>query len=171
MTLYKLYKPFSIIALLADLRGEFTAYPYISYELLICPCSPRIVRTLEATSYLLPNTTKLNSSPFLNLDDLAAQIPPASADRTFVRLVETMQFVLDVMACTLSSSGGPSQTNTGRLDPVAHLLPGGEGWKSSLRVRLLHAVARWRVELRWEKDGHATVLDSVPISQQELAAT
>ena len=83
-----------------------------------------------------------------------------------------MQFVLDVMACTSVPQPEPRHEDNGEHHSEAlHLSPGGEGWKSALRVRLLHAVSRWRVEMRWKKEGCPNALDGVPVSQQELAAT
>ena len=82
-----------------------------------------------------------------------------------MRLVETMQFVLDVMGCSISAPRSPLAN---QLDS---LLPGGEGWRSAVRVRLLHGVARWRVQARWEREHPTEILDSVPMSQEEVAAT
>ncbi|KAI1789447.1 hypothetical protein LXA43DRAFT_974282 [Ganoderma leucocontextum] len=118
--------------------------------------SSRIVRTLEAVSYLRAPAS---------LAEVASQIPKESNERTFMRLVETMQFVLDVMGCSIS---GPHSTSGSQL---SSLLPEGEGWKSAVRVRLLHGVARWRVQARWEREHPTEMLDSVPMSQEEVAAT
>ena len=89
-----------------------------------------------------------------------------------------MQFVLDVMGCSAAStiSTEPSTLGSGASgnrpsDRLADLLPGGDGWKSAVRVRLLHGVARWRVQTRWEQENRTEDIDSVPISQEEVAAT
>ena len=89
-----------------------------------------------------------------------------------------MQFVLDVMGCSAAStiSTEPSTLGSGASgnrpsDRLAGLLPGGDGWKSAVRVRLLHGVARWRVQTRWEQENRTEDIDSVPISQEEVAAT
>ena len=158
---------------------EASLHPPYEHADISSPSS-RIVRTLETVSYLVPHIKKgKGGRAQLSLDDLVAQIPKASTDRTFVRLVETMQFVLDVMACTAPL--GPTQTDAVELeaddggkrcsDRLAYLLPGGEGCKSAVRVRLLHGVARWRVQLRRETEPLLKTNDSVPISQEELAAT
>ncbi|KAI0690992.1 hypothetical protein C8T65DRAFT_711558 [Cerioporus squamosus] len=115
--------------------------------------SSRIVRTLEAVSYLLPHVSKGKSRAGSSLQDVVSQISKESSDRTFVRLLETMQFILDESG---ASAQGDSGSSSSRL---ASLLPGGEGWKSTVRVRLLHGVARWRLR------------STVPISQEEVAAT
>lgn len=131
------------------------------------PFSSRIVRTLEAVSYLVPQIHKTSngySTP--SLADVVSQITTNSKDRTFVRLVETMQFVLDVMGCSVN----PPQDDERPSDRLAGLLPGGEGWKSAVRVRLLHGVARWRVNERWERENRGGT-DSVPMSQEDVAAT
>ena len=94
------------------------------------------------------------------------------------RLSETFQFVLDVMGCSVSTlPSGPTagtqakhtQHEDHRNREIAYLLPGGEGWKSAVRVRLLHGIARWRTEERWERGENAQ--PGVPISQEDMAAT
>ena len=134
------------------------------------PLSPRIVRTLEAVSYLVPHVKKTGSKLPPSLMEAVSQITKDSTDRTFMRLVETMQFVLDVMGCTMSAYDSAS-SNDASGSYLANLLPGGEGWKSSVRVRLLHGIARWRVQARWDREGRTGSLDSVPLSQEEVAAT
>ncbi|KAH9930497.1 uncharacterized protein BXZ73DRAFT_90308 [Epithele typhae] len=136
----------------------------LHYSLAGGLASPRIVRTLEAVSYVLPHEKKSCARPPTTLEEYAAQIPKSSSDRTFNRLVETMQFVLDVMACTANPEPPAHR--------LAYLLPGGQGWASIVRVRILHSVARWRVQMRWEREGRTVALqDAIPISQQETAAT
>ncbi|KAI0747158.1 hypothetical protein C8Q80DRAFT_1220314 [Daedaleopsis nitida] len=145
--------------------------------------SPRIVRTLDAVSYLLPHVKKTRNELIVSLEDIEATISAEARDRTFVRLVETMQFVLEVMGCsaspappdpptpTLDGAKAPDDIRRAHNSKLADLLPEGEGWRSAVRVRLLHGVARWRVQARWERDGHADTTESVPISQEETAAT
>ncbi len=144
------------------------------------PHSSRIVRTLEAVSYLLPHVPKGKNRAPASLQDVVSKISKESSDRTFVRLLETMQFILDVMGCSAPASppipaehsSGLASGHTGSpSSALASLLPGGEGWKSAVRVRLLHGVARWRVQTRWERDHPAERQSSVPISQEEVAAT
>ncbi|KAL0570507.1 hypothetical protein V5O48_011453 [Marasmius crinis-equi] len=110
--------------------------------------SPRIVRTLEAVSYLLP------SSP--------GPASPASNDRIYRRLMETFQFVLDVMRCCAPESDAKG---------ASHLLPGGEGWKSMVRVRMLHGVARARVKAKTHRTPDDPRVNDVPISQEDMSAT
>jgi len=92
----------------------------------------------------------------------------AAKQRTFERLLETLQFVFDVMGCT--SDGGD-------LTPLH-----GESWKSIIRVRMLHAVARRRIMLKMKRRAPATAadlrcplgaseVDGLPINQEDLAAT
>ncbi|TFY58433.1 hypothetical protein EVG20_g8151 [Dentipellis fragilis] len=126
--------------------------------------SPRIVKTLHAVSYLVPHgqtrgetADGLSSSPSAKKHD----------DRTFIRLMETFQFALDVMDCTLPpvKDNGPSTQHT-----IAHILPGGEGWKAAVRIRMLHGVARHRAQARFEKS-EAEGVDFVPINQEDMSAT
>ncbi|KAJ3844134.1 hypothetical protein EV361DRAFT_791650 [Lentinula raphanica] len=108
--------------------------------------SPRIVRTLDKVSYLIPpNITEQEASQ-------------NSKDRTFKRLLETFQFVLEVMRCVVPF---PEQQGSG------YLLPGGDGWKSIIRVRMLHGVARTRVRAHPHYQGSR---DS-PINQEDMNAT
>ncbi|PIL27853.1 hypothetical protein GSI_11007 [Ganoderma sinense ZZ0214-1] len=129
--------------------------------------SSRIARTLEAVSYLVPHLKNVGGEFPPSLAEMASQIPKEMNDRTFMRLVETMQFVLDVMGCSVSAPQSPS------AGLLSTLLPEGEGWRSAVRVRLLHGVVRWRVQARREREHPMEVLDrdSVPLSQEEVAAT
>ncbi|KAJ8468478.1 hypothetical protein ONZ51_g9608 [Trametes cubensis] len=143
--------------------------------------SPRIVRTLEAVSYLVPHVRHVDDKEGKTPADLStvlASISKASSDRTMSRLSETFQFVLDVMGCSVSTlPSGPTagtqaqhtQHEDHRNRKIAYLLPGGEGWKSAVRVRLLHGIARWRTGERWERGENAQ--PGVPISQEDMAAT
>ncbi|KAI9061616.1 hypothetical protein FKP32DRAFT_1575763 [Trametes sanguinea] len=145
--------------------------------------SPRIVRTLEAVSYLVPHIRReANNVHTASLTDALSNIPKSSTDRTLSRLFETFQFVLDVMGCSVPTDPQDFEASTenekdhygdgdttGSHDPASYLMPGGEGWRSAVRVRLLHGVARWRVEERWAKSGSKE--GGVPISQEDLAAT
>ncbi|KAH8827349.1 hypothetical protein DL96DRAFT_1606406 [Flagelloscypha sp. PMI_526] len=106
--------------------------------------SPRIVRTLRSISYLVtPSKAETKEAD----------------DRTYTRLLETMQFFTDVLGCTTSPTTKPS----------AYLLPGGEGWKSCIRVRMLHGVARNRVLTKWKRDGLTESI--VPIAQEDMSGT
>ncbi|EMD34646.1 hypothetical protein CERSUDRAFT_116818 [Gelatoporia subvermispora B] len=132
--------------------------------------SPRIVRTLQAVSYLVPHTSR-NAATSVHITD-------ASNDRTFSRLLETLQFVLDVLGCTTAPKSGdaPSADKDkgarSTEDPIAYLLPGGEGWRSAVRVRMLHGVARRRVRERWKREGREEEeIEGIPISQEDMSAT
>ncbi|KAI0062811.1 hypothetical protein BV25DRAFT_1885002 [Artomyces pyxidatus] len=116
--------------------------------------SPRIVTTLHAVSYLVSH----------NSDAGPEAISQAQLDRTYTRLMETYQFVLDVLGCTSSTRlwARPSQS-------AGYLMPGGEGWKSAVRVRMLHAVARRRARGKLEKA--PGIIDYVPINQEDMSAT
>ncbi|KAI0371402.1 hypothetical protein BV20DRAFT_203668 [Pilatotrama ljubarskyi] len=152
--------------------------------------SPRIVRTLAAVSYLVPHVRREDEgSSSHDLSHLLNSISKASSDRTLSRLLETFQFVLDVMGCSAPAAPAhpireeniklsqecahtSSQTHVSGTSELAYLLPGGEGWKSTARVRLLHGVARWRAEERWKREGQTRSVEAgVPISQEDLAAT
>ncbi|EKM56380.1 uncharacterized protein PHACADRAFT_92488 [Phanerochaete carnosa HHB-10118-sp] len=82
--------------------------------------SPRIVKTLRAVSYLM--------TPERQGSDIE-QESKAADDRTFSRLLETMQFFLDVMGCTVVSANAERDVNEHM--PDLYLLPGGDGWKAS----------------------------------------
>jgi len=132
---------------------------FLHYSLAGGFASVRIGRTLRAVSYLVPSHG-------------AAEITKASNDRTSARLLETFQFVLDVTGCPpyplrTKDSEGEKRTIPGTK---AYLMPGGEGWKAALRVRMLHGVARRRTRERLGKAGLLGPED-VPISQEEMSAT
>lgn len=104
------------------------------------------MRTLRAISYLVTPSPKSESD--------------AADERTYTRLLETFQFVLDTMGCTTPASDDK---------PSKYLLPGGEGWKSCVRVRMLHGVARTRVMSKWLKDGFSG--PEIPIAQEDMSGT
>lgn len=130
--------------------------------------SPRIVRTLQAVSYLVPPLRRSSSSAVSTQDvdtkgdpETAAQVvTPASSSRTLARLLETFQFVLDVLGCTVDSP------------PIGrgYLMPGGDGWKAAVRVRMLHGVARRRARVQLTKED-AGDEEGVPVSQEDMCAT
>lgn len=135
--------------------------------------SPRIVRTLKAVSYLVPHVKKPDanytecklSTSIHAASQAAARITSASNERTFTRLLETFQFVLDVLNC---SATPPME----KSPPDSYLMPGGQGWRSTVNVRLLHGVARMRVRERWRREDRETSeMDTTPVSQEELSAT
>lgn len=162
--------------------------------------SPRITEVLKQTAYLVPNpaasrdksSTSSSASLLPTVEDLQRMfhVDKARADRTWSRLLETTQFVLDVMenadslrppnstkaAC--ASSATTSDTNEAGLAPPER---GGEGWQSAVRVRLLHTNVRRRVlklaEKR-QKDGltagkslYDVEKNGVPINQEDLLGT
>jgi hypothetical protein len=124
--------------------------------------SPRITRVLQSVSYLVP--PKRNSHSYQ-----LAEITPEMNDRTYSRLLETLQFVLDVMGCT--SSG--TVLSEGGSESISNLEPGGDGWKAALRVRLLHGVARRRImeRLNFSTSSYSVEDDGIPINQEDMAAT
>jgi len=131
--------------------------------------SPRITRVLNLSSYLIPPSAR----PGKPIDEA---ITKSSNDRTFGRLSETGQFVLEVMgspAPPMVHLTEPSLTS--RTDDKAYehcLLPGAEGWKSSLRVRMLHATVRRRILARAAQTGKYDVSrDGLPVNQEDIAAT
>ena len=130
--------------------------------------SPRIVRTLQAVSYLVPPLRK--TSPPLSETRETQRESPATTSRTYARLLETFKFVLDVMGCTCDPPG-----RSEKFGERAYIMPGGEGWRSAVRVRILHGVARRRAreKLRSDSDpeGEGVADADVPISQEDMAAT
>ena len=114
--------------------------------------SPRIVRTLQSVSYLVSSNG--------DSDSMGSQ----PNDRIFTRLLETFQFVLEIMDCRPDfPCSEPARISD-------YLLPGGEGWKAIIRVRMLHGVARARACAR-AAAGAPFALPLVPINQEDLSAT
>ncbi|EPQ25867.1 uncharacterized protein PFL1_06541 [Pseudozyma flocculosa PF-1] len=172
-------------------RGQDVFYKYAGPMLLSLLhfslaggfASPRITEVLRQTAYLVPGTRKRRQKEDeeQGLDDKddgarkgeagtdgLPKMDKARADRTWSRLLETTQFVLDVMEAQGSMrlpSNGPES--------------GGEGWQSATRVRLLHTAVRQRV-LRSASSpqrahsafgGYDVERNGVPINQEDLLAT
>ncbi|CAE7213155.1 unnamed protein product [Rhizoctonia solani] len=153
-------------------RGQAFFYTYSSpilaglmhFSLAGGFASARITRVLHTVSYLVPG--KSNKAGEYS-------ITPATSDRTFKRLLETLQMVLDVMGGNTSLAERESKAV--RLG-VHELAPGEEGWSSVVRVRLLHGVARRRIMERvrhpdGDIPGYDFNVDGYPINQEDLAAT
>ncbi|BFZ58397.1 hypothetical protein PYCC9005_005459 [Savitreella phatthalungensis] len=87
------------------------------------------------------------------------------------RLLQTTQWELDVLE-SLESLLPPGVTYTDR-GGVARVSEGGEGWKSSVRVRVLHAQVRARMLARCEKDPsyYDVEENGVPINQLHQLVT
>ncbi|EED79670.1 predicted protein [Postia placenta Mad-698-R] len=81
--------------------------------------SPRIVRTPKAVSYLVPHVKKPDAN-YTESSQAAARVTSASNERTFTRLLETFQFVLDVLNCSATPP-------TKKSPPDSYLMPGGQG--------------------------------------------
>ena len=108
---------------------------------------------MRSTSYLVPSKpTHGDPSPTQHAQILG-------------RLLETMQFVIDVMGGSIPPSDSPKSqwSGPGTLTPLT-----GEGWKSAIRVRLLHALARRRI---LSKPNFDATQDGIPINQEDLAHT
>ncbi|KAL4252936.1 Rubber oxygenase Lcp-like protein [Abortiporus biennis] len=133
----------------------------LHYSLAAGFASPRIVKTLQTISYLVPHGYQTMKP-----------LSQSTNDRTYTRLLETFQFILDVMGCP---SVLPAVTESiPQPGSQAYLLPRGEGWKSAVRVRMLHGIARRRTREKLEKStsaGHEVDFDGIPISQEDLSAT
>lgn len=142
------------------LRGQAVFYRFaphilaslLQYSLSAGFSSPRISRVLNLGSYLVP---PMSTTP----EGEAPRITPASNDRTYMRLMETTQFVVDCMSEGAMEIGGP-------------------GWKAAIRVRLLHATIRRRILDKICSDrqvkGHAPYdeeRDGTPISQEDYSST
>jgi hypothetical protein len=113
--------------------------------------SPRITRILNIASYLVP---PMNSTP----EGEAPRISKESNDRSFMRLMETTQWLVDCMG-------------DGAMEP------GAPGWEATVRVRLLHTTMRLRIleKSRREVDTKGFSVynyktDGTPISQEDLIA-
>lgn len=138
--------------------------------------SSRISRILRSTSYIIPS------------DGAAEFTTDAGKERTVMRLLETLQFVIDIMGGSLppaltNPNADKTEIDMSRWRGPTCLLPGsGEGWKSTLRVRLLHAVPRRRVQqqahnsTRADGNPHLSLryvqsIDGVPLNQEDMAYT
>jgi hypothetical protein len=142
------------------LRGQAVFYRYapqmmaslLHWSLSSGFSSPRIARILNIASYLVP---PMDSTP----EGEAPRISKESNDRTFQRLMETTQWCIHCMS-------------PGAMDP------GGVGWKSTVRVRLLHTTMRRRIleksRHEWKTKGYSRYdekVDGIPISQEDFVAT
>ncbi|KAF8761851.1 hypothetical protein RHS01_00833 [Rhizoctonia solani] len=129
--------------------------------------SARITRVLHTVSYLVPGKSSKSGE---------YSITEATNDRTFRRLLETLQMILDAMGGHISLV----EREGINIKPDVHdLAPGEEGWRSIVRVRLLHGVARRRI---MERVRHPELtggglprydfsVDGYPINQEDLAGT
>lgn len=168
--------------------------------------SPRITEVLKQTAYLVPSAaskadrdkpdSSTNFPKLPTVEDLRQMfnVDKSRADRTWNRLLETTQYVLDVMenadslcppSLNTSQTFSPSAGSSASKEEAGASLPekGGEGWQSAVRVRLLHANVRRRVLKLVEKHrqnidsaaGSAAVYDleknGIPINQEDLLGT
>ncbi|KAH9840655.1 uncharacterized protein C8Q71DRAFT_794797 [Rhodofomes roseus] len=112
--------------------------------------SPRITRTLQAVSYLLPHSSK----SLQKAAHASQRIIGASNERIFIRLLETFQMVLDALDCTITSLQATNTTANAAIDLKDRYLP------------------RMRVLERWRKEGREDPLAmAVPINQEDLSGT
>ncbi|KAJ9125597.1 hypothetical protein QFC22_000559 [Naganishia vaughanmartiniae] len=152
--------------------------------------SPRISSVLHQTSYLVAPTVKNRSLAHATTadgedsNDVAyAPITPQVRERTSVRLMETLQFVLDIMGSPLpiasvdAAQGDverPSDyesLNASRLGPACLRPLTGEGWKSVIRTRILHGIVRRRL-MNTVKDGkYDFEKDGYPLNAEDMTAT
>lgn len=143
--------------------------------------SPRILRVLELTSYLIgPRSSSTSSSPCMRSSSDAAPScpfsgPSASSKRTFERLLETQQWVLESMLAPSSKLCPPE--GDAALEP-RHVAPKDSpallpdrAWEDTLRVRVLHAQMRAKVLKVAERGGYDASQDGVPINQEDMSAT
>lgn len=132
-------------------RGQqvFLAYtPAMSYALYyrsFVPgfSIPKIAQVLKTTGYLTPTPPKKNS--------VSSFIHSNKRERVRERLMDTGAFIAACMG----------------LD-VSELLPGGQGWRTALQVRILHAKVRHALSKRrdWKVNEWG-----VPINAEDMAAT
>ncbi|TKY85313.1 hypothetical protein EX895_005475 [Sporisorium graminicola] len=160
--------------------------------------SPRITQVLKQTAYLVPTAnakrgrdSKPSNTPTLpTVEELREtfKMDKARADRTWNRLLETTQFVLDVVekadSLTPPSIAALSAPGSDTVQGNAPLAPpevGGDGWQSAVRVRLLHTNVRHRVLKLVERgsngslDTNGDVYDldknGIPINQEDMLGT
>lgn len=128
--------------------------------------SPRITNVLKETGYLVPGHKKNEVVKDPTPEPAAESIPAPTANRTWRRLLETTQFVLDCME-SKGSMTPPSLSSEGASEG------GGLGWQSSVRVRLLHSSVRSRItKLASNPNSKYSIeRDGIPINQEDLAAT
>ncbi|KAL7411543.1 hypothetical protein BDY24DRAFT_396200 [Mrakia frigida] len=144
--------------------------------------SPRITASLHKASYLIPPSSA---------DAKYLPITAITAERTLSRLYETGQFVLDVMGSEIPVPDSAPDTEklasslltTSGLAGLSPPLPSsspsfggaGEGWKSAVRVRLLHGVVRRRIQMKDQRTGEGfdeeTGETIVPINVEEVVGT
>lgn len=112
--------------------------------------SPRLTGILKATGYLVPADRQKGKTG----DD--AKAAQGEGDKTWMRLMETTQWVLDVMETVDAIDPSSSSSNTGSV--------GGSGRHATLQVRFLHSRVRLRV---------AKLLPEgiVPLNQADLLST
>ncbi|SPO26586.1 uncharacterized protein UTRI_04175 [Ustilago trichophora] len=161
--------------------------------------SPRITEVLKQTAYLVPSAAdrgkdpkSSGSSALPTIEDLKQMfnVDKPRADRTWNRLLETTQFVLDVVenagslhppSSNVTPLASPTSASTTQKAGYAPPEKGGEGWQSAVRVRLLHANVRRRV-LKLARRQSNDILDSnktvydlekngVPINQEDMLGT
>lgn len=154
-------------------RGQNVFYKYagpmllalLHFSLAAGFASPRITAVLRQTAYLIPGERGSTANGEGKVREegqkkrSASAAEKAHADRTWTRLLETTQFVLDVMqdpdsmrppsllargATRGSSAIDGSSANESTTMDASKSAPG-EGWQSAIRVRLLHTVMRARV--------------------------
>ena len=120
--------------------------------------------TLNAVSYLVP----VNAKP--DAEASQSHSTRAQDERTYLRLMETFQFVLDVMGCTSTTVHWPRAERDREVNSASHISPGGMGWKSAARVRMLHSIARRRARDQLGRSFHGAV-DFVPVNQLDMSGT
>ncbi|PWN86524.1 hypothetical protein FA10DRAFT_224048, partial [Acaromyces ingoldii] len=119
--------------------------------------SPRIMTVLQATGYLEEETAE------------RAPLSDAAKERTFKRLLETLQFILDIMGTDDSLSSPSAQAKPTSSGPY-HVSRGGLGWAAATRVRFLHARVRQRLMQGKDADAFSATC-GIPINQEDLMAT
>lgn len=118
---------------------------------------PKIAAVLVATRYLVPSDTADQSKERIDRD----------RRRSEERLIDTGGF----LACCFAPppSNVDNDSDNEQLS-AASLRPGGRGWESALRVRVLHAKVRRSLLKRrnppWDAD-----VNGVPLNQEDMAAT
>lgn len=100
---------------------------------------------------------------------------PATSDRTYRRLLETMTFLLDLNETSESLIPPPSGINKEeRKNMTAQdlLNTGGKGWLACCRVRFLHTSVRNRLHNSSGENGtYSSAKSGLAINQEDLLAT
>lgn len=121
--------------------------------------SPRLTSVLKKTAYLVPADRKTPLS-----EEKQREQDQKEGEKTWRRLIETTQWVLDVME-SVDSMEPPDLTASQEAEGGAEPTFGGLGRHATLQVRFLHAKVRSRLGPRMPAD------EPLPLNQADMLAT